>query len=88
MTRKLTLGRPMLSGRNRTRKVVAWCVMDFGGEWEDAWEYPVRAFTDFEKAQACKSIREHRRVNPGCGNFFLDDYAGSRIEKIEVVIDE
>lgn len=74
--------------RKRTRKAVAWLVVDYGGEYEDKWEHLVRAFTDRDRAQACRRIRKHRCPNPGFSDFFTDDYVGTYIMEIEVVIDE
>lgn len=43
-----------------TRKRAAWLVSDCGGQWSDAWELPVRAFTDMEAAERCARLREDR----------------------------
>lgn len=43
-----------------TRKRAAWLVSDCGGRWSDAWELPVRAFTDMEAAERCARLREDR----------------------------
>lgn len=52
------------------------------------WENPVTAFTDCDRAQACKRVREQRRIDPGYECFCPDDYIGTYVKRIEVVIDE
>lgn len=74
--------------RKRTRKVEAYLVVDFGGSFGSAWEDPVTAFTDHEKARVCRYIREQRREKPRDGVSRPIDYIGSCVRKIEVVIDE
>lgn len=74
--------------RKRTRKVEAYLVEDFGGSFGSAWEDPVTAFTDHEKARVCRYIREQRRIEPSDGVLCPIDYLGSCVRKIEVVIDE
>ncbi len=72
----------------RTRKVEAYLVVDFGGSFGSAWEDPVTAFTDHDKARVCRYIREQRRVEPNKEVFCPIDYIGSCVKRIEVVIDE
>lgn len=73
--------------RKPIRKVEAYLVVDFGGSFGGAWENPVRAFTDYGMAKACKRAREQRRIDPGDEVFCPYDYVGSYIKNIEVVID-
>ena len=73
--------------RKRTRKVEAWCVVDFGGVYGCSWVHPVRAFTDRCKASVCRYIREQRREKPRSGVSRPIDYIGSCVRKIEVVVD-
>ena len=40
----------------------AYVVSDFGGEWEDGWEYPVIAFTDEGRAKECAAKRKARKL--------------------------
>lgn len=77
-----------LASRKQIRKVEAYLVVDFGGSFGSAWENPVRAFTDYGLAKACKRIREQRRIDPGDEIFCQVDYVGSYIKNIEVVIDD
>lgn len=77
-----------IAGRKPIRKVEAYCVVDFGGSFGGAWENPVRAFTDYGMAKACKRARELRRIDPGDEVFCPCDYVGSYIKNIEVVIDD
>lgn len=51
------------------RKVSAWLVSDCGGEWSDAYEFPVRAFTDEKMARECAKKLEER----GTPGFFDDE---------------
>lgn len=74
--------------RRRTRKVEAYCVVDYGGSFAGAWENPVRAFTDYGMAKACKRVREQRRIDPGDEVFCQCDYIGTYIKNIEAVFDE
>lgn len=74
--------------RKRTRKIKAYLVADFGGSFGIAWEDPVTAFTDHEKARVCRYIREQRRVEPSDGVLCPVDYLGTCVRRIEVVIDE
>ena len=66
------------------RKVKAWLVSDCGGEYEDYWETPVRAFTDRAAADECASKREERGR---CLDFIYDNGFCS-IHEIEVVLDD
>lgn len=63
------------------RKVSAWLVSDCGGEWSDAYEFPVRAFTDEKMARECAQKREERGT-PG----FFDDEGWCAVHEIELVI--
>lgn len=72
----------------RTRKVEAYLVVDFGGSFGSAWEDPVTAFTDHDKARYCRYTREQRRIEPSDGVLCPIDYIGSCVKRIEVVIDE
>lgn len=65
------------------RKVKAWLVSDCGGEWSDAWEEPIRAFTDERMAYECAMIREGRMKRGA-------DYDSTWciLQEIEVVLDD
>ena len=65
-----------------TRKVTGWLVMDYGGEWEDAWEWPVIAFTDKAAAEECAAKRETRQYDE-YGPVW--DYEGSEVKEIPLV---
>lgn len=62
-------------------KAKAWLVSDCGGAWSDAYEFPVRAFTDEGMARKCARKREERGT-PG----LFDDYGWCSIHEIELVI--
>ena len=66
------------------RKVKAWLVSDCGGEYEDYWETPVRAFTSREAANGCARKREERGR---CWDSIYGDGSCS-IQEIEVVLDD
>lgn len=74
--------------RKRIRKVEAYLVVDFGGTYGCSWENPVTAFTDHDKAFACMRKREQRSARLNGGDLHINDYLGSCVRKIEVVIDE
>ncbi len=74
--------------RKQTRKVEAYLVEDFGGGFGSAWANPVTAFTDHNKAFVCKRKRELRSARLNGGDLYINDYLGSCVRKIEVVVDE
>lgn len=74
--------------RKRIRKVEAYLVEDFGGDFGSAWANPVTAFTDYDKAFVCKRKRELRSARLNGGDLHINDYLGSCVRRIEVVIDE
>lgn len=43
-----------------TEKRVIWLVTDYGGEWEDKWDWNVRAFSDEVMAKECAERHEMR----------------------------
>ena len=65
---------------------VAYVVSDFGGEWEDSWEYPVIAFTDEGRARECAAKRKERRESWRTPDSW-DDYIGSRVQGVPLVMD-
>lgn len=65
------------------REVRAWLVTDCGGEWSDAYEFPVIAFTDEARASECARIRESRKELDCFG-----DREWCCVHEIEVVIGE
>lgn len=65
-----------------TRKRTAWLVSDCGGEWSDAWELPVRAFTDREAAERCARLREQRGM---ARRGDLDEPSWCIVSEIELV---
>lgn len=67
------------------RRVKAWLVSDAGGEWEDAWEIPVIAFTSESAAEECADKRAERHYLRRDG---LDDDIWCRVREIEVVLGE
>lgn len=65
----------------KARKRTIWLVTDFGGEWEDAWEYPVIAFTDKAAAEECARVRNERANRTDA----YWDYHGSLVKEIPLV---
>lgn len=66
------------------RSVKAWLVSDCGGEYEDYWETPARAFTNRRAADECARKREARGR---CWDSIYGDGFCS-IREIEVVLDD
>ena len=69
------------------RKLTLALVVDYGGEWEDAWESPVIAFDNLDDAEKCAEKRQHRQAlwDSGLG---YRDYTGSFVTGINAVIDD
>ena len=63
----------------------AYVVSDFGGEWEDSWEYPVIAFTDKARARECAAKRKARRLAQRLEDDW-DDYTGSMVRCVPLVV--
>ena len=64
---------------------VVYVVSDFGGEWEDGWEYPVIAFTDEGRAKECAAKRKERRESWRTPDSW-DDYIGSMARGVPLVM--
>lgn len=71
-----------------TWQTSAYVVSDFGGEWEDAWEYPVCAFTSKGMAESCALKRERRHKARCCDDDWCDDYIASRVQCVPLVVEE
>lgn len=68
----------------RYRKRRAWLVLDYGGEWEDKWERPVRAFSSHKTACECAERRKMRnRLQARWDD--LIDYVGSYVISVELI---
>ena len=68
----------MSAKKPKTRKRAIYLVTDFGGDWEDAWERPVIAFTDKARAEECAAKRETRQYDE-YGPIW--DYEGSEVKE-------
>lgn len=66
----------------KARKRAIYLVTDFGGDWEDAWEWPVIAFTDKARAEECAAKRETRQYDE-YGPIL--DYEGSEVKETPLV---
>lgn len=74
--------RPKGGGKAMTTKErTVWLVMDYGGEWEDAWECPVRAFATRERAEECAEKRRVRQLGDP-GNW---DYRNTMVCPVQLV---
>lgn len=73
---------PTTAQKPKTRKRAIYLVTDFGGDWEDAWEWPVIAFTDKAAAEECAAKRETRQYDE-YGPIW--DYEGSEVKEIPLV---
>ncbi|WP_294378430.1 hypothetical protein [uncultured Slackia sp.] len=67
----------------KARKRTIWLVTDFGGEWEDAWEYPVIAFTDKAAAEECARVREPRQRDED--DFAVTSFIGCSVIEVPLV---
>lgn len=57
-----------------------WVVYDYGGEWDDRWEFAVIAYADEKQARECARRRAKRRSgDEEC------DYCGSSVEQVQLV---
>lgn len=72
----------MCAQKPKARKRAIYLVTDFGGDWEDAWERPVIAFTDKARAEECAAKRETRQYDE-YGPIW--DYEGSEVKEIPLV---
>lgn len=54
------IDKPTTAQKPSTRQRTIYLVTDFGGEREDAWEWPVIAFTDKAAAEECAIVRSER----------------------------
>lgn len=72
----------MSAKKPKARKRAIYLVTDFGGDWEDAWERPVIAFTDKARAEECAAKRETRQYDE-YGPIW--DYEGSEVKEIPLV---
>lgn len=76
------IDRPTTAQKPSTRQRAIYLVTDFGGDWEDAWERPVIAFTDKARAEECAAKRETRQYDE-YGPIW--DYEGSEVKEIPLV---
>ena len=65
-----------------TEKRVIWLVTDYGGEWEDKWDWNVRAFSDEVMAKECAE-RHEMRMKRDMDEY--DDYCGTAVECVELI---
>lgn len=73
----------------RTKRTL-YLVTDFGGAYEDAWEYPYMAFDNEQAAKECAEKRSKRnRLDLGVyPESIWDEYVSSTVSSITVLVDE
>ena len=71
----------MSEKKPRARKRAIYLVTDFGGEREDAWEWPVIAFTDKVAAEECARVHGERANRADA----YWDYHGTLVKEIPLV---
>lgn len=70
-------------------KRTVYLVTDYGGEWEDAWEFPYMAFDDEHDAKVCAEKRSKRNQYDGedYPSGMWDEYVSSRVSAITVLME-
>lgn len=71
-------------------KRTIYLVTDFGGAYEDAWEYPYMAFDNEQAAKECAEKRSKRNRLDLCvyPESIWDEYVSSTVSSITVLVDE
>lgn len=71
-------------------KRTIYLVTDFGGEWEDKWEFPYMAFDNEQSAKKCAEKRAMRNaLDPGeYPESMWDEYVSSFVSAITLIVDE
>lgn len=67
-------------------QTTAYIVSDFGGEWEDSWEWPIVAFTSKGMAESC-AVKRERRHKALMTDESWDDYTGSCVKSVPLVVE-
>ncbi len=65
-----------------TEKRTIWLVTDHGGEYEDMWDWDIRAFTDEKTARECAEKRKERRKRT---RDEFDDYWGTDVKSVALI---
>lgn len=70
-------------------KRTVYLVTDYGGEWEDAWEFPYMAFENEHDAEVCAEKRAKRNQYDGdeYPTCIWDEYVSSRVNAIPVLME-
>ena len=68
-----------------THRMTVYVVTDHGGEWEDKWDCPVRAFTSLPMAEDCADKRGRRQKAQGRDEFC--DYLWTDVKPLGLVVD-
>lgn len=66
-------------------RMTVYVVTDHGGEWEDKWDCPVRAFTSLSMAEDCADKRGRRQKAQGRDEFC--DYLWTDVKPLDVIVD-
>ncbi len=71
-------------------KRTVYLVTDYGGEWEDAWEFPYMAFENEHDAEVCAEKRSKRNQYDGKDypETIWDEYCFSKVVAITVLMEE
>jgi hypothetical protein len=70
-------------GGRRTSRRLVYLVSDYGGEYEDAWENPVMAFTTEAAARECAAKRRERRL--ALDPWYTWEYRNSAVTAVRLV---
>lgn len=68
-------------------KRTIYLVTDYGGEWEDAYEYPYMAFDNEQAANECAK-RRTERLKSDASKCPYWDYDSSDVSTITLLVDE
>ena len=73
----------------KTKRTV-YLVTDYGGEWENAWEFPYMAFDTVQAANECAEKRKMRNWRDPIQypESIFDEYCSSRVIGVRLLMDE
>lgn len=72
----------------KTKRTI-YLVTDYGGKWEDAYEYPYMAFDNEQAANECAEKRtNHLKSDTGNRPYYYCDYDSSEVSTITLLVDE
>lgn len=72
----------------KTKRTI-YLVTDYGGKWEDAYEYPYMAFDNDQAAHECAEKRTKRlKSDTSSRPYYYCDYDSSEVSAITLIADE